>query len=77
MQSITSAYCKYFIICQIKISNKIFVNRNLTEIFAFLQLLPYWDWTQFYKDGCLVHNPFFKGGREELQQEDCEVSHVS
>lgn len=36
------------------------------------QVLPYWDWTVYYEQECLLDNPYFEA--DQLTEEDCEVS---
>nr|XP_002735993.2 PREDICTED: uncharacterized protein LOC100373668 [Saccoglossus kowalevskii] len=35
-----------------------------------LQTLPYWDWTHWFDDNCIVNNPFYQ--EERLSKSDCE-----
>lgn len=37
-----------------------------------IQLLPYWDWTLFYQNDCLILNFFQKPEFSELNIEDCK-----
>ena len=34
-----------------------------------LQILPYWDWTKYYDNDCLIENPFYEAN--QLTEEDC------
>jgi hypothetical protein len=38
-----------------------------------IQTLPYWDWTKYYNEECLVRNPYYQGSTEQLFEEDCQV----